>query len=131
MRISDWSSDVCSSDLVAIDAFVRGGGRAVVLADALSGWPARHPLGDPRNPPVTSLLTPLLQHWGLVLAAAPSADHEIQPVDVEGFRLRLVSAGRFARSSSQCQAFAGHNILRCPIGEGEAWLVGDAHLLFD
>ena len=26
-------------ELVAIDAFVRGGGKAVMLADALSGWP--------------------------------------------------------------------------------------------
>src|SRR3546814_20218838 len=52
-------------DLVAIDAFVRGGGRAVILADALSGWPVRHPLGDPRNPPVPSLLTPLLGPLGI------------------------------------------------------------------
>lgn len=117
-------------ELVAIDAFVRGGGRAVVLADALSGWPARHPLGDPRNPPVTSLLTPLLEHWGVVLAAAPPEDKEVQPVDVEGSRLRLSSAGRFARVTPQCRAFADYHILRCPIGEGEAWLVGDADLLF-
>src|SRR3546814_4871897 len=28
MRISDWSSDVCSSDLLALDAVDRGGGQA-------------------------------------------------------------------------------------------------------
>ena len=117
-------------ELVAIDAFVRGGGRAVVLADALSGWPPRHPLGDPRNPTVTSLLTPLLDHWGVVLAAASAAEGAALPADVDGARLRLFSAGRFDRLPSQCQAFADRRVARCPIGEGEAWLVGDADLLF-
>ena len=117
-------------ELVAIDAFVRGGGRAVVLADALSGWPARHPLGDPRNPPVTSLLTPLLDHWGVALAPAPAAEVATLPADVQDARLNLFSAGRFDRLPPQCQAFAGRRIARCPIGKGEAWLVGDADLLF-
>jgi hypothetical protein len=117
-------------ELVAIDAFVRGGGRAVVLADALSGWPGRHPLGDPRNPPVTSLLTPLLDHWGVVLAGASTGDEEPLAVDIDGSRLRMFSAGRFVRLSRECRAFAGHRILRCRIGAGEAWLVGDADLIF-
>ena len=117
-------------ELVAIDAFVRGGGRAVILADALSGWPVRHPLGDPRNPPVTSLLTPLLDHWGVTLAAAPAAGDAALPADVDGARLRLFSAGRFDRLPPQCDAFAGRRVARCSIGEGEAWLVGDADLLF-
>ncbi|MBO9694901.1 MAG: hypothetical protein J7499_01755 [Sphingopyxis sp.] len=117
-------------ELVAIDAFVRGGGRAVVLADALSGWPARYPLGDPRNPPVTSLLTPLLDHWGITLAAAPAAEGAPIAVDVDGMRLRLFSAGRFDRLPPQCQAHAGRRVVRCTIGKGAVWLVGDADLLF-
>src|SRR3546814_14217918 len=38
MRISDWSSDVCSSDLVACDApwrFAGNEGRAFILADII------------------------------------------------------------------------------------------------
>jgi hypothetical protein len=117
-------------ELVAIDAFVRGGGRAVVLADALSGWPARHPLGDPRNPPVTSLLTPLLDHWGIVLGAASADEIAPQAADIGGTRLHLFSAGRFVRLSQQCRAYAQHGILQCRVGAGEVWLVGDADLLF-
>ena len=116
-------------ELVAIDAFVRGGGRAVIFADALTGWPVRHPIGDPRNPPVTSLLTPLLDHWGVTLAAAPAGEKG-RSVDVERARLRLFSAGRFERLPPACQAFAASRIARCPIGRGEVWLVGDADLLF-
>jgi len=117
-------------ELVAIDAFVRGGGRAVILADALSGWPPRHPLGDPRNPPVTSLLTPLLDHWGIALAAAPAEDEAAIAVDVGHRRLRLSSAGRFGGLPSPCRAFVDNRVAHCPIGRGEAWLVGDADLLF-
>ncbi|MBU0822907.1 MAG: GldG family protein [Alphaproteobacteria bacterium] len=117
-------------ELVAIDAFVRGGGKAVVLADALSGWPAPHPLGDPRNPPVTSLLTPLLDHWGVTLGAAPTDDNSASAADVDGARLRLSSAGAFERLPPTCRSFAGRRIAQCRIGAGEAWLVGDADLLF-
>lgn len=117
-------------ELVAIDAFVRGGGKAVVLADALSGWPAPHPLGDPRNPPVTSLLTPLLDHWGVRLGAAPTNDMDVSAVDVGHARLRLSSAGAFERLPSTCRSFADRRVAQCRIGAGEAWLVGDADLLF-
>lgn len=117
-------------ELVAIDAFVRGGGKAVVLADALSGWPAPHPLGDPRNPPVTSLLTPLLDHWGVTLGAAPTDDNDASAVDVGRARLRLSSAGAFERLPPTCRSFADRRVAQCRIGAGEAWLVGDADLLF-
>lgn len=117
-------------DLVAVDAFVRGGGRAVILADALSGWPAPHPLGDSRNPPVTSLLTPLLDHWGLTLGAAPAGETAAHGVDLDGRRLRLFSAGRFEAVPSGCATHADRRIAHCRIGAGEAWLVGDADLLF-
>ena len=117
-------------ELVAIDAFVRRGGRAVILADALSGWPGRHPLGDPRNPPVTSLLTPLLDHWGVTLGAAPPSESAALPVDIGGARLRLFSAGRFDRLPRDCRAYADRRVARCIIGQGEVWLVGDADLLF-
>ncbi|MGL3819515.1 Gldg family protein [Sphingopyxis sp. R3-92] len=117
-------------ELVAIDAFVRGGGRAVILADALSGWPASYPLGDPRNPPVTSLLTPLFDHWRIALGAAPAGEVQAVPVDVGEARLRLFSAGRFDRLPASCRAFAGRRVAHCRIGQGDAWLVGDADLIF-
>ncbi|PKP87251.1 MAG: hypothetical protein CVT78_08985 [Alphaproteobacteria bacterium HGW-Alphaproteobacteria-17] len=117
-------------ELVAIDSFVRGGGKAVILADALSSWPAAHPIGDPRNPPVTSLLTPLLDHWGVTLAAANPDAPMVVAADVDAARLLLASAGRFERLPSACREYADRHVARCPIGGGEVWLVGDADLLF-
>lgn len=118
------------ADLVAVDRFVRGGGRAVILADALSGWPVPHPLGDPRNPPLTSLLTPLFDHWGVTLAAADAAEEAPIVVDVGAMRLRLFSAGRFERLPPGCRSWGRGRVAHCPVGRGDAWLVGDADLLF-
>ncbi len=116
-------------DLVRIDAHRGRGGRIVILADALSSWPPPRPLGDPRNPPVTSLLTPLLDHWGIELAA-PAADGAGDArisVGPEGSMLRLHSAGRFVRLPSGCHGYGDGLVVRCD--GGRLWLVGDADML--
>lgn len=115
--------------LVAIDQHVRGGGRAVILADALSSWPMPHALGDARNPPVTSLLTPLFHHWGIQLSGVAHGESGAQLMDDAGQRLRLLSAGRFSEFPKNCSASAGTYLLRCRIGAGEALILGDADYL--
>ncbi len=116
-------------DLVRIDAHRKRGGRIVILADALSSWPPPHPLGDPRNPPVTSLLTPLLDHWGIELAApAPERGGDARLfIEPEGRMLRLHSAGRFVQLPRQCRTYGDARVARCD--EGYLWLVGDADML--
>lgn len=123
--------------LVEIDRFVRAGGRAVILADGLSAWPPPFAMGDARNPPVTSLLTPLLDHWGIGLAAPVpgSAAGEEVAVQHGRFRLRLHSAGHFDRLPPQCRGEAAiapqqPAVATCRIGKGEAVLLADADLLY-
>lgn len=125
-------------DMVAVDRHVRGGGRALIFADALSSWPAAHGFGDPRNAPITSLLTPLLDHWGVKLSAVAhgqGGEQWLHMVDAGvgagvGAGLRLHSAGRFARWPSTCVSIGQAYALRCKIGRGEVVLVGDADLLY-
>lgn len=117
------------AQLVAIDDWVRGGGRAVVLADGLSSWPPAWPLGDPRNPPVTSLLGPLLAHWGVELDAPEGLAESRVIVRDSGQRLALLSPGRFQRRDSRCMVRAQGLIAECRIGRGHALLVADADLL--
>lgn len=115
--------------LVAIDDWVRGGGHAVVLADGLSSWHPRYPLGDPRNPPVTSMLTPLLTHWGLTLDAPDGLiAQEVRMAAGEG-RLRLFSPGRLSGAGAGCAIDSSGIIGDCRIGEGRALIVADADLL--
>lgn len=118
-------------ELVALDDWVRGGGRAVILADPLLVWPSDLPLGDRRRPPVTSLLDPLLARWGLVLEPAQPA-----PVErrfVEGNRLLLAEgASHFTTRHSdfaRCQQIGDGFMVTCRVGEGKVRLIADADLL--
>lgn len=115
--------------LVAIDDWVRGGGKAIVLADGLSSWPPSYPLGDPRNPPVTSLLTPLLSHWGLRLDAPSPADSGPRVWRQGRHRLHLLSAGRFVRENGGCVLSNDGIYGDCASGAGRVLLLADADLL--
>lgn len=120
--------------LVMIDQWVRDGGRAVILADALLVWQPRWPLGDRRNPPVTSLLTPLLSHWSLTLDAPPGLRAALVESAWSDTRLSLLAPGRFNASAHQsngtsCQTKFGGTVAECTLGRGRAVLVSDADFL--
>lgn len=117
--------------LVAIDTWVRAGGRAIVLADGLSSWPPSYPLGDPRNPPVTSMLTPLLTHWGVRLDAPSPADSGLRDWWQGRQRLRLLSAGRLVRKNRGCSLSNDGIYGDCAIGAGRVVLLADADLLHE
>src|SRR3546814_1854168 len=84
MRISDWSSDVCSSDLVVDVRFYRGLAAHSALTD-----PGRFELPAGRKPeeiatgiPVTYV--PLRNTFFLTLAAASLESRVLQAIETEG-----------------------------------------------
>ena len=123
------------ADLVRLDERARRGGPAGLPADPPSTRPPPHPLGDPRNPPVTSLLTPLLDHWGITLAAPDPGREGEAPLFTGpgGRKLLLHSAGRFTRLPDGCSAYGDGRAARCRFSSGPhmVWLVGDADMLHD
>ncbi len=58
-----------AEDLIALDKWVRGGGRMLLLADPMLEWPSERALGDRLRPPLMFMDTGLLAHWGLRLDA--------------------------------------------------------------
>ncbi|MBO9574780.1 MAG: hypothetical protein J7494_03500 [Sphingobium sp.] len=119
-------------ELVALDAWVRAGGRVVILADPLLHWPDGRPLGDPHRAPLTSLLDPLLTHWGLVLEPADARAPEERRVLAKGALLQLASPSRFTLApGAPCELEERGLIARCHIGEGSAVLVADADWIDD
>lgn len=110
------------AELVAIDAWVRRGGRALVLADPEFRWPGAHPLGDPRNPLPVSLLDPLLERWGVRLELDEPGSTRANP-------LALPSPGWLTILSRACRAEAGSRAALCAVGQGEALVVADADWL--
>lgn len=121
------------AELAALDAWVRQGGRALILADPALAWPIRLPLGDLRRPPPVSLLTPLLDHWGLRLEPPARRGIEVRMLgrSGEGRRLTLDSSGRFVATASACRTRARGLVASCTLGRGKALLVADADLLRD
>ncbi|MBN8830119.1 MAG: Gldg family protein [Sphingomonadales bacterium] len=124
------------AELVALDAWVRRGGRAVILADPLLHWPDPRPLAHPQRAPLTSLLDPLLAYWGLRLEPAEMAmdgDPVERRVLASGAVVQLSGASRFGLMGAvRACALAEHGLIaRCRIGAGEALLVADADWIND
>ncbi len=118
--------------IAAIDSHVRRGGAALIFADGLYTGETPHPLGDPRNPPVTSLLTPLLAHWGLSLDAPEGLTDTAQRAEVRGRTLSFRSPGTLRAASAgdaTCRVEAGGLTAECAVGSGKAVVVADADLL--
>jgi len=112
-------------DLVALDEWVRGGGRLLLFADPMLEWPSEKPLGDLTRPPVMFSDTGLLGHWGLRLDAPDRRG----PVtgDIGGKSYATMSSGTL--HGGGCAIENGGLVARCDIGKGKAVIVADADLL--
>lgn len=111
---------VSPAGLVAIDQWVREGGRAVVLADPQLRWPSILPAGDRRRAPTTaSSLSPLLDRW------------RIRPVNVIGRESRILLPNGSLLTLAGAEAFQDGVVAARRIGEGQVIWVGDADLLDD
>lgn len=94
--------------LVALDRWVRDGGRLLLLADPKLEWPSERPFGDRLRPPPGFADTGLLHHWGLQLSGAGMGE-------VAGQR--------------HCSIEKDGMIARCRIGEGQVTVIADADFL--
>jgi hypothetical protein len=113
-----------AEDLVALDAWVRKGGRALVLADPLLEWPSKHPLGDRLRPPPSFADTGLLAHWGLTLTAPVETGP--RPRQLAGFEILTASPGSLA---GRCAIRDRGFVARCAVGKGKATVIADADFL--
>ena len=113
-----------AEDLVALDDWVRRGGRLLLLADPMLEWPSGRPLGDPLRPPLMFVDTGLLAHWGLRLDAPDERGPALRKLG--GYDVESVSPGRLVGG---CEIEADASVARCRIGKGRAIVVADADFL--
>ena len=126
------------AELVALDSWIRGGGRALVLADPALQWGSLYPLGDKRRPLFTSMLSPLLTHWGLELVLPMNEDSAFAIRKLGNANIRTKTPGEWlphenandsAAAVAACRISAQGFLADCRIGKGRAVLVADADFL--
>jgi hypothetical protein len=117
------------AELAALDGWIRGGGRALILTDPMLTWPSGLPPGDIRRPPPAGLLEPLLGHWRLALDPPPRPGEVAERWN--GRRLAMDSPGRFRSSSPGCVVGPRDWTAVCRLGRGSVRLVADADLMRD
>jgi hypothetical protein len=117
------------AELLALDNWVRAGGKLLIFADPLLSAPSILPLGDPRRAPVVTLLDPLLLHWRVALAS-PSADL-LSPhiVQLAGAKTVVQSEGHWTQASNACAILDAGVRIECAVGKGFVILIADADLL--
>lgn len=116
-----------AGELVKLDAWVRRGGRLILLADPMLEWPSELPLGDPGRAPIAYPDTGLLEHWGLRL----ETPDERGPRQLAlGNRLVLTgSPGILVQLGRACLAADNGLLARCRLGKGRATVIADADFL--
>lgn len=115
---------------VALDAWVRAGGRLLLFADPMLTRHSRFAVGDRRRPQDVVLLSPILRHWGLDLRYDDEQPTGETTGEIEGITVAIDKAGSFAvLSTSTCRVLADGLAARCRIGKGEVLAVADAALL--
>jgi hypothetical protein len=113
-----------AEDLVALDAWVRSGGRVLLLADPMLEWPSKRPLGDPLRPPPMFMDTGLLAHWGLRLDAPDERGPKMEKL--AGYEVLTDSPGLL---TGRCRIDSDGLAADCRLGKGRAIVIADADLL--
>ena len=121
------------SENVALDEWLRGGGRLLIFADPLLTRHSEYPIGDRRRPQDVVLLSPILARWGLELQFdedQPEGERWEKAYD-GNFPVNL--AGRFAivegSAPAECMVSNSGILAQCQVGNGRVTLLADAAIL--
>jgi len=115
---------------VALDAWVRKGGRLLLFADPLLTGESRFGIGDPRRPQDVILLSPILRHWGLELEFVEDQPAGPALREIAGHSVPVNLPGRFSPSmQGGCTLEAGGLLADCTLGQGRAVVLADGAVL--
>jgi hypothetical protein len=114
---------------VALDEWVRAGGRLLLFADPMLTADSRFAIGDRRRPQDVVLLSPILDHWGLRLEFDVERPGGVVLANAGAVTIPIDRPGAFAPGASDCELSAGGVLAHCGIGRGEVTVLADAAVL--
>lgn len=119
---------------VALDNWVRAGGRLLLLADPALTQHSDFPIGDPRRPQAVVLLSPILKRWGLALSfdeAQPFGERAQAVMDMP-VPVNLAGNWQIAGQASgrgKCRVWGDGLAVTCAVGQGRVVALADAAVL--
>ena len=116
---------------VALDSWVRRGGKLLLFADPMLTGESRFAIGDRRRPQDVILLSPILTHWGLVLAFDEDrpAGHALIRARGAAIPVNLPGSLGVRDGEAHCAILAADVLAACQIGQGSVLVLADAALL--
>ena len=116
---------------VALDNWVRQGGKLLLFADPMLTGHSRFPIGDRRRPQDVILLSPILDHWGLRLEFDGERPQGVTLAEAGPVTIPLDRPGAFADGddAGHCTFTVRQALARCRIGQGQVTALADAALL--
>ncbi len=122
---------LAAQENVALDNWVRVGGRLLLFADPVMTGHSQFPFGDRRRPQDIALLSPILSHWGLELHFDEGQQPGPRVVEHFAVPLPVNQAGRLVAVDGrfECTVSAAGIIAHCALGTGEVLILADAALL--
>jgi hypothetical protein len=119
------------ADNVALDQWVRGGGRLLLVLDPALTGEYDLPLGDPRRPADSALIPPVVARWGLAVRFDEAQDEAVVEQALGDATLPLALAGEVTitdASAAACTLLAEGAAAQCKVGKGAVTLIADAAL---
>lgn len=123
---------------VALDAWVRAGGRVLLFVDPMRTEHSLFAPGDPRRPQDVAMLSPILARWGLELQFDDTqpAQERLEsgiPVNLPG-RFRALgksgeASGKAGDVVAECRIERQGLMANCTSGKGRIIAIADAALL--
>ncbi len=120
---------------VAVDKWVRGGGRMMLLTDPMLNRESRFPKGDNRAPLYVGLASPLLNHWGMELTLPLDEAEPVVSRIVAEHSIDTATPGAFvykdaaAQTTAPCRIKANGLLAQCDFGAGRAVVIADADFI--
>ncbi|TRD10716.1 hypothetical protein FGU71_01765 [Erythrobacter insulae] len=119
------------ADNVALDDWVRSGGKLLLMLDPVLSGEYALPLGDPARPVDTALIPPVVERWGMEISvvAHDEWDDGITSAQWGPRTVTIIHGGRISKANGDgapCELYADNVIAHCQIGKGTVTLVADA-----
>lgn len=117
------------ADNVALDEWVRGGGRLLLALDPMLTGEYDLPLGDPRRPVDAAQIPPVVARWGLMVQYDEAQAGDVRTRAMGDAVLPTVLSGEIVITdpkAAACTLLADGAAARCTVGKGTVTLIADA-----